>query len=382
MRLIVFGSYDVARHPRVEALVDGLRASGAEVVECNAPLRVNASATLLRRPWQLLRLLLGVARSWLLLIARARRLPRPDAVLVGYLGQADVHLARRLFRGTPLVLDHLISGAAAARARGITRGPARRLLERLDAAALRTADLVLVDTEEHGRMVPQPYRDKVVVVPIGASQAWFSAARPIPDAGADAGGAAGDAAVPAGPEPRLRVVFFGRFAPVQGAPVIGAALGQLRGFPLEVTMLGSGPDEPATRAAIGDAVEVRWLRAVPPGGLPALVAEHDVCLGTFATSAYALRMVPHKVYQGAAAGCAIVTSDTVAQRRAVGEAAVLVPPGDPDALADVLRRLSSDPAETLRLRAAAHRLALRQFTPEHVVAPLMERLPGLLSPAR
>ena len=53
-------------------------------------------------------------------------------------------------------------------------------------------------------------------------------------------------------------------------------------------------------------------------------------------------MVPNKVFQGAAAGCAVVTSDTAPQRRVLGDAAVLVPPGDPAALAEALRSLAAD----------------------------------------
>ena len=377
MRVIAFGSYDVSSHPRVAALIDGLRRHGAEVVECNVPLGVNARVAMLREPWQLARLLLHVARCWPLLAVRARRQPRPDVVLVGYLGLGDVHLARRLFGRTPIVLDHLISARAAGRARGVTRGPLKRLLERLDQAALDTADLVLVDTEENRRLVPEAYLDKVSVVPVGAAQSWFDAAPPLDAAqptGEPTGEPAGQHDQAAGRHGALRVIFFGQFAPTHGAPVIGAALRQLRGFPLEVTMVGTGPDEDATRRAIGDSHDVRWLRWVPAEKLPALVAEHDVCLGTFGGTPHALRVVPHKVYQGAAAGCAVVTADTVAQRRALGDAAALVPPGDADALADTLRRLAGDPAETLRLRQAAQRLALKSFTPEHVVGPLLERL--------
>jgi glycosyltransferase involved in cell wall biosynthesis len=367
MRVIAFGTYDVSSHPRVQALIDGLRRHGADVDECNVPLGMNARAAMLRRPWELLPLLLRLASAWLRLAVRVRRMQPPDVVLVGYMGHADVHLARLLFGRTPIVLDHLISGSTAARSRGIVRGPARRLLERLDTAALRVADVVLTDTEEHRRMVPAPYRPKAVVVPVGAPQAWFDAAR-LPERPG------------AGRRP-LKAIFFGLFAPVQGAPVIGAALAQLRGYPIEVTLVGSGPDEAATRRALGEngAGWVRWVPWVPGERLPALVAEHDVCLGVFSASAYALRVVPHKVYQGAAAGCAVVTSDTMPQRRALGDAAVLVPPGDPDALADTLRRLAGHPAETLRLRETAHRLALKSFTPEHVVAPLMERLRALVS---
>ena len=125
------------------------------------------------------------------------------------------------------------------------------------------------------------------------------------------------------------MVFYGLYTPLQGTPVIGAALSRIAGAPIEVTMIGSGQDAAATRAAAAANPAVRWLDWVPAADLPALVAGHDVCLGIFGTGDKALRVVPNKVFQGAAAGCAIVTSDTAPQRRALGDAAVLVPPGDP-----------------------------------------------------
>jgi glycosyltransferase involved in cell wall biosynthesis len=54
--------------------------------------------------------------------------------------------------------------------------------------------------------------------------------------------------------------------------------------------------------------------------------------------------------------------------------AVLVPPGDPAALADALLRLASDREALLKLRHAARQLAAERFTPEQVVGPLTDRL--------
>ena len=147
-------------------------------------------------------------------------------------------------------------------------------------------------------------------------------------------------------------------------------------------MVGGGQDAPAARAAAAANPAVRWLDWVPAADLPALVAGHDVCLGIFGTGDKALRVVPNKVFQGAAAGCAIVTSDTAPQRRALGDAAVLVPPGDPEALAEALRRLADDRAELARLRGQARGLARGQFAPERIVAPLAGRLPAATLPSR
>jgi glycosyltransferase involved in cell wall biosynthesis len=126
---------------------------------------------------------------------------------------------------------------------------------------------------------------------------------------------------------------------------------------------------------------VRWLDWVPAAELPALVASHDVCLGIFGTGDKALRVVPNKVFQGAAAGCAVITSDTAPQRRVLGDAAVLVPPGDPVALADALLRLANDREELLKRRHAARQLAAERFTPEQVVRPLTDRLLPSHAPA-
>ena len=174
--------------------------------------------------------------------------------------------------------------------------------------------------------------------------------------------------------PALRVVFFGLYTPLQGTPVIGAALRRLAGAPVEITMVGHGQDEAETKRIAAANPGVTWLDWVSPAELPALVADQDVCLGIFGTGAKALRVVPNKVFQGAAAGCAIVTSDTAPQRRALGDAAAYVPPGDGAALAETLLRLAGDRAELSRLRAAASRVAQREFAPARVVRPLVSRL--------
>jgi glycosyltransferase involved in cell wall biosynthesis len=368
MRTIIFGTYDTAMHPRIATIAEGLAARGFDVTECNVPLGLTTAdrVDMLAKPWKVGGLVARLASRWLGLATRARRLGRPDAVVVGYLGHFDVHLARLLYprhifsrHRVPLVLDHLISAANTAKDRRIAGGGLKqRLLTLIDAAALRAADIVVVDTEEHLEIVQAKYRSKAVVVPVGAPTPWHEAAREL-------------SADPGAP---LKVVFYGLYTPLQGTPVIGEALGRLAGAPVEVTMIGRGQDEEETKRAAAANQSVRWLGWVPAAELPALVASHDVCLGIFGTGDKALRVVPNKVFQGAAAGCAVITSDTPPQRRVLGDAGVLVPPGDPAALADALLRLAGDREALLKLRHAARQLAAERFTPEQVVGPLTDRL--------
>ena len=358
MRVVAFGTYDVESHPRVGVLLDGLRESGFEVVECNAPLGLGTASRvrILQRPWLLPRLAVRLLRRWTTLTRQARRLRRetpPDAVLVGYLGHFDVLLARRLFRDVPIVLDHLIGAADTARDRGETSRLKQGALARLDRAALGAADVVLVDTEEQRQTLSADAAAKAVVVPVGARRSWFAAPRPAHD----------------GP---LRVVFFGLFTPLQGTRVIGAALARLADSPvdIDVTLVGTGQEYDEVRALTRGLPRITWVDWVAGAELPGLVAGHDVCLGIFGTNPKALRVVPTKVYQGAAAGCAVVTADTLPQQRVLGACAVLVPPGDAEALADALVRLAEDRHALARAAAAAYDTACRDFAPREVVAPL------------
>jgi len=359
MRALLFGTYDSSTHPRIATIAEGLTATGSQVTECNVPLGLDTAARvdLLARPWRVPLLLARLAHRWTVLARAARRQPRPDVVIVGYLGHFDVHLARLLFRRVPIVLDHLVGASDTGRDRRLDAGPRQALLRFIDAAALRAADIIVVDTDEHLAALPERHRLRGIVVPVGAPAVWLAQPRAARAAGAP-----------------LRVIFYGLYTPLQGTPVIGEALGRIAGAPIEVTMIGGGQDEAETKRAAAANQSVRWLDWVPAAELPALVAAHDVCLGIFGTGDKALRVVPNKVFQGAAAGCAVITSDTAPQRRVLGDGAVLVPPGDPAALADALRRLADDREALLKLRHAARQLAAERFTPEQVVGPLTDRL--------
>ncbi|GGL87031.1 glycosyltransferase [Nakamurella endophytica] len=365
MRIVAFGTYQADSHPRVAVLIEGLRAHGHEVVELNEPLGLSTAdrVGMLQRPWRLPVLAGRLASRWYRLWRRGRaqlRTARPDAVLVGYLGHFDVQLAALTFRGIPVVLDHLIFAAGTAIDRGTRQGLRTRLLSVLDRRALAAADVVVLDTEEHRRQVPPDLQDRAVVCPVGADARWFAAGR----------SAAPD---PAPGEP-VRVAFFGLYTPLQGATVIGAALGRLAGRDdLQVTMIGAGQDLAATRGAAGPDAPVVWRDLVPAAELPALIAGQHVALGIFGTSAKALHVVPNKVFQSAAAGNAVVTSDTGPQRRLLADDALFVPPGDAGALAAALVRLTEDRAELARLRAAATRRA-ESFTAAAVVEPLLHKL--------
>jgi glycosyltransferase involved in cell wall biosynthesis len=358
MRIVFFGTYQSEQHPRVQVLNEGLSALGHDVVECNAPLDLDTASRvrMLRRPWRVFILAARLSSRWLRLWQASRDVGPVDAVVVPYLGHFDVRLARRRWRRrVPIALDYFISGRDTAIDRGIASPAILWILGRIDRAAVRAADFPFVDTEGHRAMLPQADRSRAVVVPIGAPGHWFSEPKPS-----------------GGP---LRVVFHGTYTPLQGAPVIGEAIGLLDpDVDLTVTMIGVGQDRDAARAAAGDHPRVTWMEWVAQREMPAIVASHEVCLGIFGTGPKALRVVPNKVFQGAAAGCAILTSDTGPQREALGDAATYVPPGDGKALAEALADLAASRDRVWALREGAYRRAQEAFRPAAVTAALDRRL--------
>jgi glycosyltransferase involved in cell wall biosynthesis len=369
VRILGFGTYDVARHPRVGVILEGLRVHGDTVLEVNAPLGFSTAerVAMLGKPWTAYRLLLRLSRRWATLLTssiRARRQGHRDAVLVGYLGHFDVLLARLLFPRDRIVLDQMIFAADTAMDRGVKSSAKLRLLRLIDWLAVTAADVVLLDAQEQLALVPKRQRGKAVVVAVGSPQAWFDAAHSEDDRRSNDG------------DP-VRVLFVGVFTPLHGATAIGEALGQLTGHDeLAFTMVGTGQDWDQARRLAADNHNVAWHEWVDAAELPGLVADHDVCLGIFGTTPKAQRVVPNKVYQGAAANCAIVTSDTPPQRRALGDAAVFVPPGDPSALANALVTLAKDRDSIDTLGRSAHQRACTDFTPAAIVTVLRDRLIG------
>ncbi len=354
-RICLFGTFDATRHPRVEVLEAGLRAHGFDVVRCNVPWAASTADRVraIKDPIMAARLVGRLVRAWLRLRRLARTVGSADIVLTGYLGVFDIHLARRWWPEAVQVLDHLAPVEATLSDRTGSRGLRQLAGSLLDGAACRAADIVVVDTDEH-----RP-SSKGVVVPVGAPEQWFDHAvdRPATD----------------GP---LRVVFFGLYTPLQGTETIARALRALchAGIAFEMTLIGSGQDRPAVRSLLAGTPGVTWVDWVEPGELPGVIASHDVCLGIFGTTEKAGRVVPNKLFQGAAVGCALVTSDTPPQRRLLVQGARFVPAGDEAALAAALADLATDRGACAELGAAAHDLARQEFRPERVVMDLVSAL--------
>ncbi len=324
-----FGAWDPA-YPRNRILRAGLRHAGHTVVEARVPEK-------------------RAFRRWPALVHAFGRVDAAtDVLLVPEFRHKDVPLARLLRRGRPVVFDPLVSrhdtlvGDWGLHREG---SPQSWWNRRLDAWSFGAADLVLCDTWAHGALfesigVP---RAKLARVFVGAEDAFFDVGEP----------------PAAGP---VRVVYVGGFLPLHGVSVMLEAFARLEARATElppwvIEMVGAGIEFDAARAEITrrGVTRVTFAGKRPYAEAPAALGRAHVVLGVFGTGGKTARVIPHKVWQGAAAGRALVTGDTPALREAFepGVHVEAVPVGDAAALAAALAGLIASPERRRALGAAA-----------------------------
>ncbi len=353
MRVCFFGAYDPG-YPRNRILREGLRRAGVEIVEARVPER----RAFRRYP------------ALMLALASAGR--GADVLLVPEFRHKDVPLARALKGRRPLVFDPLISRHdTLVHDWGIhAPGSAQaRWNLRLDRAALALPDLVLCDTWAQGALYERlgARRARLRRVLVGAEDAFFAV--PPPPTG--------------GP---VRVVYVGGFLPLHGIPIVIEAVARLerdaRRLPeFRVELVGKGIEFGAARDL---AERCRLERLDFPGAVsyadsPRVLAEAHVALGAFGLGEKAGRVIPHKLYQGLAAGRAVVTGDGPGVREVFEPGVHLetVRCGDPAALAAALGRLIADPEARATLGARGRARALEVATPERIGESLRQALDGV-----
>jgi glycosyltransferase involved in cell wall biosynthesis len=328
LRVLYFGTYE-RTYPRNAQVVSCLRRAGVEVEERHVPVWEGQEHKWAAGPRAALRLLAGEAR---LLRRPARGF---DVLLVGYPGHFDLPAARLAARGKPVVFNPLVSLADTLvddRGRFARGSLPAHVLAAIDRRALRAADLVVADTEANAddlaRRARIPHK-KVAVCLVGAEERIF-----LPGWATH--------------EP-FTVLFVGKLIPLHGLDTVLAAARLLPEVRFRV--VGSGQLEELLDARPPN---VTWVPWVEYERLPEELYGAGCALGIFGTSAKAARVIPNKAFQALACGTPLVTGDTPAARELLtdGVSALLVQPGDPEALADAVRRLAED-------RALAERIGTR-----------------------
>jgi glycosyltransferase involved in cell wall biosynthesis len=324
MRVLYFGTYDRA-YPRNAQVISCLRGAGVDVVEHHVSVWEGRQEN-----WAA-----GLAAALRIAVSELRLFRRPkgfDALIVGYPGHFDFPAARWAARGRPVVFNPLVSLAdtlVSDRGRFRRGSFAARTLEAVDRRAFKSADLVVADTDAHADFLAgltRVARARFAVCFVGAEERLFQPAWTWPE--------------------RFTCLFVGKLIPLHGLETILEAARLAPEIPFRIVGSGQLESELAERPE-----NVEWVPWVEYEHLPGEFASAGCSLGVFGTSDKAARVIPNKAYQALACGAPLVTGDTPAARELLvdGESALLVPPGNPAALADAVRRIAGDPELAVHL---------------------------------
>jgi len=297
VRALYFGTYD-REHPRNINAIAAMSAVGIQVTERSARVRHGGLLGALS--------VLGAETRLSTPLLTTGRRRDFDVVIVGYPGHFDVPRARRVAHARPLVFDAVLSledELVEVRRRFRPRSTAATVLRAVDSRALRLPDLVVCGTHAEAAYLEQLGARRTAVIFLGADEDVFC-----------------ETWSPAYPFSALYV------ADPSHDVVLAAAL--------------RVPDLP--------------MRIVEAGEIPAAdrglaFAHAGIVLGSFRES----RAIPPTVFEALATGAPVITADTPSARELLshGKSALLVAPGDVDALADAIRRLTAD--DDLRAAIAA-----------------------------
>lgn len=354
LRLVVAGVHlGGAGYPNAIRTVQALQACReVHVIQCGRWLPDTfrlwslTRAGVVRQLWTLAMLAFGNLWSGLVAIRQARKwrapvyVPYPAVPLLWLYSFLPRRVRPMLVADAYISLwDSLVVDRSEARA----HGRFAKLLRSVEGRALRTADVVLTDTQANRDYLI----DIFAIEPSRVRSLPLAVVEPV---------TCGVALPPPPMDDRpLEVLFVGTFVPLHGISNLLLGITPLIHDPsFRFTVIGDGQDADQVEKLLRDhsRTNVRWIREWQrPAQLAQWVQAADVCLGVFGGAGKASRVLPFKLYMYLAYGRAVVTQGALSLPADVPMPPVLaVRPERPQQIAEALRFLRDNPTERSRLQ--------------------------------
>ena len=254
-----------------------------------------------------------------------------DVVLVGFYGALLMPIVRLLTR-KPVIFD-VHSGTHETMidwGRARKKGLRERLYWWTDHWTLNMADRIILEAHDHIRIWSERYKvpaEKFVRIFLATEDSLIYP-RPEPD------------------ESPFLVHFHGEYAPFHGVNVILRAAAKLQDQNVHFQIVGFGTtyEDNMKLAESLNLKNCNFIRWVPYEQLGEAMSRAHVCLGFFGDTQRAREVFTNKVIEAIAVKRPLITmkNNPVGELLKDGESVILVPPDDPDALAQAILQLKSD----------------------------------------
>lgn len=174
--------------------------------------------------------------------------------------------------------------------------------------------------------------------------------------------------LPRSPERNFVVGYVGRLESHKGVDVALAAVAELPSVEMIVVGAGSQRDALVRRASeLGLEGRVEFRGFVGHDALPEVYREFDVLVVPSLETPGWIEQFGRVAVEAMATGVPVVASHTGSLPEVVADAGILVPPGDPRALAEAIRALRDDETRHRTIAAAATARS-RRFSWQHVAS--------------
>jgi glycosyltransferase involved in cell wall biosynthesis len=340
LRVLFWGTYDIGK-PRIRILRSGLRSAWVEVDEIHFHVWNGIEdKSQVDSKWRLIRLAFFCIIKYHVLLFKYVKSHRYDYIVCGYFGYFDAILLWPFakLRREPIILDAFlpIYNTVIEDRRLFGQGSLlARLIFVIEKLSLKAADIVLVDTDAHGRYFAQTFGlapSRIVRAFVGVERETFRAG-----------------SIGLSSEREKKVLFYGQFIPLHGVETVVEAARLLRGTPIKFKFIGTGQEAVKIRSlmSMDPLPNLEWVEWVEYEDLQKEIARSAVCLGIFGTSDKASRVIPNKVFQIVSAGKPLITRDSSAIRELFKDGSIsgvwLIQAGNARALAEaVLRATEGD----------------------------------------
>jgi len=305
-----FGTYE-SSFPRTITLKQACLELGIEAIECNVPFwELKREKLEFFSMKSILKILFQLVYIYIRLAIRYIKLKDHDAVVVGYNGYFDMPLAKLLakMRKKPLIFTPVFPlYETSVEDRGyIDKNSIKsRAIHLIDEISCRLADLIIIETDTYMNYYCEEFnipKEKYFKIPLGADETnYFPRNRDIQRKDLS----------------HLRVLFYGKFIPLQGISYIIEAAKLLdKDSDIEFEIIGSGQLSESIRSLarklnIKNVLFIDWVNYRE---LPGHIQRADICLGIFGNTPKAQRGIPIKVYESLAMKKPVITGNSPAAR--------------------------------------------------------------------
>jgi len=291
--------------------------------------------------------------------------------------QADLQEMLARFKGAPFLFEVRDLWPIFAIQVGVLRNPLLiRMSQWLERFLYRRADQVMVNSPGFIEHVHSRGAKHIALVPNGADMSMFDPA---------AGGKAFRQAH--GLEGKYVALYAGAHGISNDLGVVLQAAGLLKDQPvfdrteIAIVLLGDGKEK-ANLLAQAEQMglnNVYFIPPVPKSGMGEALAAADACIGILKPVPMYATVYPNKIFDYMAAGRPTILAMEGVIREVIekAEGGIPVPPGDPQALANAIRSLASDPQAGCQMGLNARRYLETHFDRAALALRLAELFEGM-----